>query len=53
MFSAHCPHHGRQVLIPTSRIEAVDAVDGAHLVRWRCTCGTRSTTRVVRPELPI
>ena len=51
MLSAHCPRHGRTVLVPTARIEGVEPVDGGHLVRWRCSCGARSTTRVARQPL--
>jgi hypothetical protein len=53
MLSAHCPRHGRTVLVPTARIEGVEPVDGGHLVRWRCSCGARSTTRVARRTLDL
>ena len=53
MLSAHCPQHGRTVFVPMSRIEAVSTVDGEHLVRWRCSCGTRGTSRFPRPQLPV
>jgi hypothetical protein len=53
MLRGHCPRHGRTVLVSTSRIEGVDTVDGAHLVRWRCTCGARSITRVDRRSLDL
>lgn len=48
MLSAHCPRHGRTVLVPTSRIEAVTSLQDHHLVQWRCSCGTRSTARIDR-----
>jgi hypothetical protein len=46
MLSAHCSRHGTTVLVPTSRIEAVESLHGSHAVRWRCSCGTRQTTLV-------
>jgi hypothetical protein len=48
MLSAHCPRHGRTVLVPTSRIEAIATDAAGHVVRWRCSCGERSTTRIGR-----
>jgi hypothetical protein len=48
MLSAHCPRHGRTVLVPTSRIEGIAADAAGHVVRWRCSCGAHQTTRVER-----
>jgi hypothetical protein len=53
MLSAHCPRHGRTVLVPTSRIESVLSHEDHHLVQWRCSCGTRSTTRLARRQPAI
>jgi hypothetical protein len=48
MLRAHCPIHGRDVLIPTSRIQGIDNGDLAMVVRWRCSCGSRGTTSFPR-----
>lgn len=54
MLSVHCPGHGRDVLIVTSRIERIDPSAAGHVVRWRCTCGTVGRTEVPRrPELAL
>jgi hypothetical protein len=43
MFSAHCPCHGRRVLLGFDHITAIrNAPDGIHL-DWRCSCGGRGT----------
>lgn len=44
MFSVECPTHGAEVLLSERRIEAIVPIDGAHLVRWRCWCGTVGTS---------
>jgi hypothetical protein len=44
MLSAHCPRHGRNVLLTTSQIRGVESTERGHLVRWTCTCGTRGST---------
>ncbi len=48
MFSAHCPRHGRTVLLPTSSIAGIDNTAREMVVRWRCTCGEAGTTRFPR-----
>jgi len=48
MLSAHCPQHGRTVLIPTSRIDSIVNGEQAFTVRWRCSCGERGTSRIPR-----
>jgi hypothetical protein len=48
MLSAHCPVHGRDVFIPTSRIQGIENGDRAMVVRWRCSCGTVGTTSFPR-----
>lgn len=53
MLSAHCSRHGQTVLVPTSRIEAVETVDGRHAVRWRCSCGNRQTTVLAGRRLVV
>ncbi len=45
MLSAHCPRHGRQVLVTTGQIDGIDNTDRGIVVRWSCTCGERGTTR--------
>ncbi|HEY2813570.1 MAG TPA: hypothetical protein VGJ03_08920 [Acidimicrobiales bacterium] len=43
MFTVHCPHHGREVLLPERHIESLrNTIDGIE-VRWVCWCGTRGT----------
>ncbi len=48
MLSAHCPRHGRTVLIPTSRIDGISNGDRHLTVHWHCTCGERGATRFPR-----
>ncbi len=48
MLSAHCPRHGRTVLVPTSSIDGIDNTSDAILVRWHCSCGQPGTTRFPR-----
>ena len=51
MLSAHCPRHGRNVLVTTSRIDAIDNTERAIVVRWHCTCGHQGTSRFARRTL--
>ena len=53
MLSAHCPRHGRTVLIPTSRITGIDNGADGFTVRWQCLCGERSSTRIPRRRTSI
>ena len=53
MIQAHCPRHGGNVFVPMSQIEAVHSIGAEHVVRWRCTCGTRGTTSFPRRALPL
>ena len=46
MFSVHCPTHGTQVLLTERRIEAIEAQQGGHDIRWRCWCDTTGTSFV-------
>jgi len=48
MLRAHCPHHGRDVLLPASRIDGIDHTERAFLVRWHCWCGSTGTTELPR-----
>jgi hypothetical protein len=48
MISAHCPRHGRTVLLTAAQIRGVESGERGHLVRWTCTCGTRGTTTFPR-----
>jgi hypothetical protein len=43
MFSAHCPQHGGEVLLPERRIESVRNTTCGIEVRWVCYCGHRGT----------
>lgn len=52
MFSAHCPRHGRTVLVPTSAIDGIDNTSAGVVVRWHCTCGETSRTRFPRRPRP-
>jgi hypothetical protein len=52
MLSAHCPRHGRTVLVPTSAIDGIDNTQAGIVVRWHCTCGHPGTTRFPRRHLP-
>jgi hypothetical protein len=53
MLSAHCPRHGRNVLLTAAQIHGVESSERGHLVRWTCTCGTRGTTSIPAPRTPI
>jgi hypothetical protein len=44
MLSAHCPRHGTNVLVTTSRIDGIDNTERGIVVRWHCTCGQRGST---------
>lgn len=48
MFSAHCPRHGRTVLVPTSAIDGIDNTAAGIVVRWHCTCGEAARSRFPR-----
>lgn len=48
MLSAHCPRHGRTVLVPTSSIDGIDNTSDGIVVRWHCTCGEPGRTRFPR-----
>lgn len=50
MLSAHCPRHGRTVLVPTSAIDAIDNTLDGIVVRWHCTCGQLGATRYPRRQ---
>lgn len=52
MLSAHCPRHGRTVLVPTSAIDGIDNTQAGIVVRWHCTCGHPGTTRFPRRRPP-
>lgn len=45
MLSAHCPRHGRTVLVATSSIDHIDNTEAGIVVHWHCTCGERGATR--------
>ncbi|MDP1820526.1 MAG: hypothetical protein Q8K58_11645 [Acidimicrobiales bacterium] len=48
MLRAHCPRHGRPVLLPTAYIDGIDNSERAIVVRWHCTCGESGSTRFPR-----
>lgn len=52
MLSAHCPRHGRTVLVPTSAIDGIDNTSSGIVVRWRCSCGEAGRTRFPRRPRP-
>jgi hypothetical protein len=39
MFEVFCPAHGTQVLLGTSRIDAVHNTPDGVVVAWHCWCG--------------
>lgn len=45
MLSAHCPRHGRTVLVTTSAIDRIENTPDGIVVRWHCTCGEAGATR--------
>ncbi len=54
MLRAHCPRHGRTVLVPSSGIDGIDNTSSGIVVRWHCTCGERGATRIAnRRPAPI
>jgi hypothetical protein len=53
MLEAHCPRHGRTVLVPSSGIDGVENTAHGIVVRWHCTCGERGTTRFARRPAAI
>ena len=40
MFAAHCPTHGKKVLLPQSRIRSLANTDRGIVVRLECYDGT-------------
>jgi hypothetical protein len=44
MLNAHCPRHGRNVLLTAAHIRGIESDEHGHTVRWTCTCGNRGTT---------
>lgn len=48
VLSAHCPRHGRTVLLTTAQIRGVTSGERAHVVRWTCTCGATGSTTFPR-----
>ena len=54
MLRAHCPRHGRAVLVPSSGIDCIENTSSGIVVRWHCTCGERGATRIAnRRPAPI
>lgn len=53
MLSAHCPRHGRTVLVATSQIDGIDHTNSTLVVRWHCTCGTHGTTHFPRARTAV
>jgi hypothetical protein len=45
MFEVYCPGHRAQVLLDTSRIEAIHNTAAGPVVGWRCWCGARGALR--------
>jgi hypothetical protein len=52
MLRAHCPRHGRDVVLTAAQIHGIESARDGHLVRWTCTCGTRGTT-TLPPRLTV
>lgn len=48
MLSAWCPAHAARVLVTPSQICAVEAIDGAMVVRFRCACGAVGLETIAR-----
>jgi hypothetical protein len=45
MFEVYCADHRAQVLLDTSRIEAIHNTAKGAVVAWRCWCGARGALR--------
>jgi len=43
MFSAHCPSHGRRVLLGPGHITAIRNGPDGIVVEFRCSCGGRGS----------
>jgi hypothetical protein len=52
MFEVYCPAHRTQVLLDTSRIEAIHNTAKGPLVAWRCWCGARGALRAGAASVP-
>jgi hypothetical protein len=52
MFDVYCPGHRAQVLLDTSRIEAIHNRAEGPVVDWRCWCGVRGSIRGGTASLP-
>jgi hypothetical protein len=44
MFTVHCPHHGREILLDHGRIRGLDTTPDGIVLRWECWCGHVGTT---------
>jgi hypothetical protein len=53
MLRAHCPRHGRTVLVATSQIDGIDHTNSTLVVRWHCTCGTPGSTHFPRTRAVV
>jgi hypothetical protein len=52
MLSAHCPRHGREVLVSPRQIVDITGAGASMTVRWVCACGHRATYRPHRATVP-
>ena len=52
MFEVYCAGHRAQVLLDTSRIEAINNTAEGPLVAWRCWCGARGALRAGTAAVP-
>jgi hypothetical protein len=49
MYAAHCPRHGKTVLLGLSDIVAITNTATGPIVEWECYCGWRGRTHSSRP----
>ena len=52
MFEAYCADHRAQVLLDTSRIEAIHNTAEGPVIAWRCWCGARGVLRAGTASVP-
>jgi hypothetical protein len=52
MFDVYCSGHGTQVLLDSSRIDAIHNTAAGPVVAWRCWCGARGAFRAGTASVP-
>ena len=52
MFEVYCADHRAQVLLDTSRIEAIHNSAKGPVVAWRCWCGARGALLAGTASVP-